>query len=718
MTDFFKKQMIPILLSTTIVVAILNTFTTQIGVYILPVLLFVTLVFFFCDFVKSQKNRAQIYYLLGFAIIAFLIRALIVYGASDISFANWVLSVSLESGHTSYFFALFILSGFFISSSVFYFTNIIYRSAFLFLIILIPCVLFIKKLSRVPSVYLLLFITLYFMTMIFFGNNELKNSVKHMTKTSYKKAIGIFVSILFLLTLGTSYIKTPDRLADSKLSIDRNSQITNLLGYNSSSGAADSTQNLDQILFLVEADEQIYFILQVFGQYDGKQWNAIKDKKMQSGFYDWEKRSENTNFDKLFEDIRYVSDELSDTALANMGINDIDNLMYSEEAKTAKIIPQGIASRYILAPTRTFSVAGVPNGIEYIRDLVDEIFINGYDTVDKEYTISYYSEIFRRNEDFQNYAAQFSGDEFVSLLTNLFPTSSLRNKGLNHVGSYFASEWANAQRYAQYSEGYISEEIRSLAEEITAGKIGDYEKAQALERYFHENNYTYDINYRPPNGKEDIEYFIFESKTGSCGHYATAMTLMARSIGLNTRYVEGFTSYEKNDEGQYVFRAKNSHAFPQIFIPVYGWVTFEPTVASTDTNPFGSAQKIFSKLIGNNTPIIFTALTGIILLGTLSYFVFAFFIAEKIFRLKIAKSNGRDSIILIYGKVLKLAYRKLGIFNITATALAQTIKDKYDSDIQAITECFDRVAFNGEDITKKEKQAAQNAYVKFYSSCR
>lgn len=704
MIKFFKIQIFPILLSAAVIVAVFGAFTDLVLFLAFPVIFAAAAVFYFCAYVKD--NKAAFYYIIALLLVLFIFFMLVSSRGEDMSFIEWVLTGDLESGPTAYFVSLFVLCVFFVPSVIFYFTNVIYRAPFLLLVLIIPCLLHVRKYDEISFVYLVLFIMLYFIVMIFWGNDGIKSPVKHVSGSACKGAVGVFMLSLFLLSFGVSSIKAPaSPVQNNPL---QNTSIDALFRYNSYSELGGNDRNADQILFLVEADEQIYFIRQVFGKFDGKRWSPVDDSDLESGSYSWEEYSAKLNFDELFEYIQKTgSDKLAG----------IENLKNTEQEKTIKIIPQGYATRYVLAPSRTFEVAGVQNGLEYFRNSLDEIFLNGRTVMDPEkaYYVTYYSEIFRKNKEFQNYSSRFEADEFGESLIELLAADWQYANEYNEAAFYFANEWSLAQQYSKVSKGDVSEDIKNLAEEIVAGKDSDYEKALALERYFSDNGYKYDINYRPPQGKEDIEYFIFESKTGSCSHYATAMTLMARSVGLNTRYAEGFTTTEKNDQGQYVIRVKNSHAFPQIFIPVYGWVTFEPTVASASVSGAGSVSAAIQRIINNNVLGIFTALTFLILACALSGFVYTYLIAEKLFRRKVAKSDGRKGVILMYAKMVKLAHIKLGIFNVSAAALAQTVMDKYGLNIKPLTDCFERAAFNNEDISKNEKDMALNVYIQYYA---
>lgn len=103
------------------------------------------------------------------------------------------------------------------------------------------------------------------------------------------------------------------------------------------------------------------------------------------------------------------------------------------------------------------------------------------------------------------------------------------------------------------------------------------DKALAIEDFLR-NNYSYELNAEYlPEGREFVDYFLFESKEGYCTYFATAMAVMLRSIDIPTRYIEGFVARGPHDEGVYEITLNNAHSWVEAFIEPVGWVTFEPT---------------------------------------------------------------------------------------------------------------------------------------------
>ena len=55
------------------------------------------------------------------------------------------------------------------------------------------------------------------------------------------------------------------------------------------------------------------------------------------------------------------------------------------------------------------------------------------------------------------------------------------------------------------------------------------------------------------------------------------MVLMARSVGLPARVAVGFAPGERQEDGTYLVREANAHAWAEVYFPGYGWQIFEAT---------------------------------------------------------------------------------------------------------------------------------------------
>lgn len=129
----------------------------------------------------------------------------------------------------------------------------------------------------------------------------------------------------------------------------------------------------------------------------------------------------------------------------------------------------------------------------------------------------------------------------------------------------------------------VPERVHTLAQEITKGLNTPYDKAKAIESYLR-TNYPYDLDVpAPPEDQDVADYFLFDLKKGYCDYYATAMVVLARSIGLPARFVSGYApgAYDAPN-AQYVIREMNAHSWAEIYFPEIGWVEFEPTASEPE----------------------------------------------------------------------------------------------------------------------------------------
>ena len=126
----------------------------------------------------------------------------------------------------------------------------------------------------------------------------------------------------------------------------------------------------------------------------------------------------------------------------------------------------------------------------------------------------------------------------------------------------------------------VPDRVRDLAQDITRGLNTPYERARAIEVYLR-TNYPYTLDVPPPlDGQDVADHFLFEVGKGYCDYYATAMVVLARSSGLPSRFVSGYSpgSYDAPN-AQYVIRELNAHSWVEVYFPEIGWVEFEPTAS-------------------------------------------------------------------------------------------------------------------------------------------
>jgi transglutaminase-like putative cysteine protease len=120
--------------------------------------------------------------------------------------------------------------------------------------------------------------------------------------------------------------------------------------------------------------------------------------------------------------------------------------------------------------------------------------------------------------------------------------------------------------------------VGDLAARLTRGLSNNYEKAKRIETYLRANYpYTLDVP-KAPDQRDTVDYFLFEAEGGFCSYYASAMTVMLRSIGIPARVVSGYAMGTHDPEmAAYKVVEGDSHAWVEVYFSELGWVEFEPT---------------------------------------------------------------------------------------------------------------------------------------------
>ena len=126
--------------------------------------------------------------------------------------------------------------------------------------------------------------------------------------------------------------------------------------------------------------------------------------------------------------------------------------------------------------------------------------------------------------------------------------------------------------------------IPTLARQVIARGKSPYDKAATLELYFR-TRFGYTLDMTKPPGADPLAYFLFVRRAGHCEYFASAMTVMLRTLGIPARYINGFLPGEYNEVGNdYIVRGSDAHSWVEAYFPDAGWIAFDPTPPSGDAN--------------------------------------------------------------------------------------------------------------------------------------
>ena len=143
---------------------------------------------------------------------------------------------------------------------------------------------------------------------------------------------------------------------------------------------------------------------------------------------------------------------------------------------------------------------------------------------------------------------------------------------------------ATQKRYTELPHPYP--QAHALAQSVTAGATTTYGRVEALIAWIGANTrYSTDIPALPA-GADTVNEFLFGNRVGFCEQISTSLAVMLRSLGIPAREVVGYVPGPYNPiTDLYEVRADDAHAWVQVWIPGFGWQSFDPTAVVPLANP-------------------------------------------------------------------------------------------------------------------------------------
>jgi Transglutaminase-like superfamily/TgpA N-terminal domain len=137
------------------------------------------------------------------------------------------------------------------------------------------------------------------------------------------------------------------------------------------------------------------------------------------------------------------------------------------------------------------------------------------------------------------------------------------------VDSLFADE--------RYIALWPYEAMWEQAQRLRADARTPYGAVVAIETWLRSTGgFAYDETPPTSDGLPPLAHFVADGKRGYCQHFAGAMALMLRMLGIPARVAAGFTSGTYEDGG-WTVTDHNAHAWVEVWFPDYGWLPFDPT---------------------------------------------------------------------------------------------------------------------------------------------
>lgn len=166
-------------------------------------------------------------------------------------------------------------------------------------------------------------------------------------------------------------------------------------------------------------------------------------------------------------------------------------------------------------------------------------------------------------------------------------------------GTYRYNSSSEAENYKAFAYDTYLEiprttqiELRRIADQegFLDSELTVSEKIEMVKNYISSSK-TYSLKTpKMPSGKDFATWFLNESDTGYCVHFATAGTLMLRALGIPARYVTGYyaTAYANQTV---TVTTDNAHAWVEYYSDTAGWIPLECTPSSFQPARYVGSQR-------------------------------------------------------------------------------------------------------------------------------
>ncbi len=721
--EAIKSLAVPYLLALLLSMAIFSVFEVPVlSVWSLGQAVMCAGIMVFCEYVK--KHRVLGTFLTIVLVMGILnVAARLAFSQNGLlAYMYWFLSggESIETT-ASYLMTLILIFTVFFSMVVYYFSNVLYRTSFLLLVSLIPFLIHVKVMQEINMVQVVFITALNIVAFMLNTRKQQDQGKRVIGRFSSMVSLGLYGVIFIMIGLAVPEAETryyylfENLFLGGNVSVELPEEYSEMSDY---SGNADGFNELNNrklyVIRDVDTNSLLYLRRQTFDLYDFEydRWYPLEEyTEPVYSQNQWEQAQRNKNLSLLIQALQCADEHVSGL-LSEYGLPErtTGSIVITENIR---IETTNFPSVAYITPLNTVkitseeSVAASQMGVFQSEE--------GFLSADLQYAVEFYDEYAVQNSWISVGGANFDQATAMELLE--LAEYILDAKGETEyaeVVALYIEEAKMAEAYRRVCEEnteLIPESVKNLALEITEGCTYDWQKAVALQNYFKTNGFIYDLSYDAPD--DSVEYFLFEGKTGTCSDFASAYVLMARSVGLIVRYVEGFVP-EMEYNGEYVVRTSCGHAYPEVYIPNVGFVVYEATQPAGygESGGHGSGIMAYFVAVGVRVLAVFAFVSTLILAVLFIHLIAAPYLREAYFFAKLKKEMPGRTVVMLYKRIqekyAKDFIKKSG--TLTPYEFAQKFEEELEYDISELSYMVERTAYTQESIGVEEQERAKAIY--------
>ncbi|HJS25925.1 MAG TPA: DUF3488 and transglutaminase-like domain-containing protein, partial [Actinomycetota bacterium] len=141
-----------------------------------------------------------------------------------------------------------------------------------------------------------------------------------------------------------------------------------------------------------------------------------------------------------------------------------------------------------------------------------------------------------------------------------------------------SAEMQNPEVYGRWTgvPDSLDPRIHDLAVQWTAGEPNPYRQVLAIQDRL-QAEFAYDRDVDLLGSPDALLEFLTETKVGACQQFSVAMAAMVRTLGYPARIASGFQAGTETEDGTFLVKSSDAHAWVEVLFPDFGWLAFEPT---------------------------------------------------------------------------------------------------------------------------------------------
>jgi transglutaminase-like putative cysteine protease len=168
------------------------------------------------------------------------------------------------------------------------------------------------------------------------------------------------------------------------------------------------------------------------------------------------------------------------------------------------------------------------------------------------------------------YDNQLLGAEPLSEPLSFHAVSYTRTRALEPLGAFGRQQDMTLPPGANPRSVALAQTLRQRA-----GSDADF--VQATLEYLRSGGFVYTLT-PEALGADPVDDFLFDTRAGFCGHYASAFVTLMRAAHVPARVVTGYLGGEWNPIGGYfLVRQSDAHAWAEVWLDERGWTRIDPT---------------------------------------------------------------------------------------------------------------------------------------------